>query len=61
MLVEQSNGIWKPSPGLIYPLLGRLLDENLIEETKDGKYQLTKEGEETAKDLIKLMILLKIS
>jgi DNA-binding PadR family transcriptional regulator len=27
--VEQSNGIWKPSPGLIYPLLGRLLDEGL--------------------------------
>ena len=42
--VKQSNGIWKPSPGLIYPLLGRLLDEGLIEETKDGKYQLTKKG-----------------
>ncbi len=28
---EQSDGIWKPSPGLIYPLLGRLLDEGLIE------------------------------
>lgn len=40
--VQQSNGIWKPSPGLIYPLLGRLLDEGLIEEDKDGKYQLTK-------------------
>ena len=40
--VEQSNGIWKPSPGLIYPLLGRLLDEGLIEEDSDGKYQLTK-------------------
>ena len=49
--VEQSNGIWKPSPGLIYPLLGRLLDENLIQETKDGRYPLTKEGEETAKDV----------
>ncbi|TLX75429.1 MAG: PadR family transcriptional regulator, partial [Thaumarchaeota archaeon] len=37
--IAQSGGRWKPSPGLIYPLLGRLLDENLIEETKDGKYQ----------------------
>ena len=42
--IEQSNGIWKPSPGLIYPLLGRLLDEGLIEETKDGRYQITKKG-----------------
>ena len=52
--IEQSNGIWKPSPGLIYPLLGRLLDEELIEETKDGKYQLTKKGIETAKDVDKI-------
>lgn len=52
--VEQSNGIWKPSPGLIYPLLGRLLDEELIEETKDGKYQLTKKGIETAEDVDKV-------
>ena len=57
--VEQSNGIWKPSPGLIYPLLGRLLDENLIEETKDGRYQLTKEGEETAKDVDKMNEIVK--
>ncbi len=52
--VEQSNGIWKPSPGLIYPLLGRLLDEGLIEEAKDGKYQLTKKGKETAGDVDKI-------
>ncbi len=57
--VEQSNGIWKPSPGLIYPLLGRLLDENLIQETKDGRYQLTKEGEETAKDVDKMNDIIK--
>lgn len=49
--IEQSNGIWKPSPGLIYPLLGRLLDEDLIEETKDGKYQLTKKGIKTGEDV----------
>lgn len=47
----QSDGIWKPSPGLIYPLLGRLLDERLVEETKDGKYQITKKGRATADDL----------
>ena len=47
----QSGGRWKPSPGLIYPLLGRLLDENLIEETEDGKYQITKKGRLIADDL----------
>ena len=47
----QSDGMWKPSPGLIYPLLGRLLDEGLIEETKDGKYQITKKGRATSDDL----------
>ena len=57
--VEQSNGIWKPSPGLIYPLLGRLLDEGLIEETKDGKYQLTKKGEDTASDVDKINDIVK--
>ena len=49
--VEESDGKWKPSPGLIYPLLGRLLDEGLIEETKDGKYQITDEGKTISKDL----------
>ena len=49
--VKQSEGIWKPSPGLIYPLLGRLLDEGLIEETKTGKYQITRKGKATADDL----------
>jgi len=49
--IKQSNGVWKPSPGLIYPLLGRLLDEELIEEAKDGKYQITKKGVEIAKDV----------
>ena len=57
--VKQSNGIWKPSPGLIYPLLGRLLDEGLIEETQDGKYQLTKKGKDTASDVDKVNDIVK--
>ena len=57
--VEQSNGIWKPSPGLIYPLLGRLLDEGLIEETEDGRYQLTQKGLETAQDVDKINDIIK--
>jgi DNA-binding PadR family transcriptional regulator len=51
LAVKQSDGIWKPSPGLIYPLLGRLLDEGLIEETKTGKYQITRKGKATSNDL----------
>ena len=57
--VEQSNGIWKPSPGLIYPLLGRLLDEGLVNETEGGRYQLTKQGEETAQDVDKVNDIVK--
>ena len=48
---KQSEGKWKPSPGLIYPLLGRLLDEGLIEESTGGKYKITKKGKATTDDL----------
>ena len=57
--VEQSNGIWHPSPGLVYPLLGRLLDENLVEETDGGKYTLTQRGKETAQDVNKIEDIVK--
>ena len=56
--IKQSEGIWKPSPGLIYPLLGRLLDERLIEE-RDGRYQATKRGKETAEDVDKINDIIK--
>ena len=49
--VEASSGEWKPSPGLIYPLLGRLLDEGLIEESENGKYQITDMGKTILTDL----------
>ena len=40
----QTEGKWKPSPGLIYPLLGRLLEEGLIEEHENGRYRITNKG-----------------
>ncbi|MEM2760436.1 MAG: PadR family transcriptional regulator [Nitrososphaerales archaeon] len=43
---KESNGMWKPSPGLVYPLLGRLLQEGLIEENANGKYTITRKGTE---------------
>ena len=47
----QTSGIWKPSPGLIYPMLGRLLDEGLIEQMDDGRYKITSKGLAMIKDI----------
>ena len=49
--VKESGGRWNPSPGLIYPLLGRLLDENLIEEMENGKYKVSQKGKTTLGDI----------
>ena len=49
--IVQSQGKWRPSPGLIYPMLGRLLDEGLIEESADGRYIITHKGLEMTADL----------
>ncbi len=46
-LAERSGGIWRPSPGSIYPTLQQLADEGLIRaEDAGGKkvYQLTDTG-----------------
>lgn len=42
--IAQTEGRWKPSPGLIYPLLGRLLDDGFVVENDDGRYSITKKG-----------------
>jgi len=42
---NQSTGAWRPSPGLIYPLLGRLVKGGLIEETEGGRFTITPKGE----------------
>lgn len=62
--IQDSNGRWSPSPGLIYPLLGRLHDEGIIAEINGGeeeknkkkntKYTLTKKGIETTEDIRKI-------
>ena len=41
---EQSKGKWIPSPGLVYPLLGRLVVQGLIEEAESGGYSLSVKG-----------------
>jgi|ERR671925_40378 DNA-binding PadR family transcriptional regulator len=49
--ILQSEGKWKPSPGLIYPMLGRLLEEGLVEEMDNGRYKITDKGLEMAADI----------
>lgn len=48
---SRSGGIWKPSPGSVYPTLQLLLDEGLVEaHESEGRrtYSLTAEGKEVA-------------
>jgi DNA-binding PadR family transcriptional regulator len=49
--ILQSDGKWRPSPGLIYPMLGRLLEEGLISETDNGRYKITTKGLDMAADI----------
>jgi DNA-binding PadR family transcriptional regulator len=49
--ILQSEGKWKPSPGLIYNMLGRLLEEGLIDETENGRYKITARGLEMTADI----------
>ena len=51
---ERSRGDWTPSPGLIYPLLGRLVRDDLIAETDEGGFTITEKGEETLQQYTKL-------
>jgi len=56
---EESNGMWKPSAGLVYPLLERLSKENLIEENDEGKYTITKKGVSVLEDLQSIQDVIK--
>ena len=44
---RRSDGAWKPSPGLIYPLLGRLVRGGLVKEGDGGRFIITPKGEAT--------------
>jgi DNA-binding PadR family transcriptional regulator len=46
-IAERSHGIWRPSPGSVYPALQQLEDEGLVraeEEAGRRTYRLTDEG-----------------
>jgi DNA-binding PadR family transcriptional regulator len=36
----------RPSPGSIYPMLKKMVDENLINKREDGRYELTEKGKD---------------
>ena len=44
---RRSGGVWRPSPGSVYPALQQLEDEGLVRAVEDGgrkQYELTDEG-----------------
>jgi DNA-binding PadR family transcriptional regulator len=52
-LTERSGGVWRPSPGSVYPTLQQLEDEDLVRaEEADGKrvFHLTPAGEAAGAD-----------
>jgi DNA-binding PadR family transcriptional regulator len=45
-IAERTDGVWKPSPGSVYPTIAQLLDEGLVEDAPTGRkaVQLTDVG-----------------
>jgi DNA-binding PadR family transcriptional regulator len=45
-IAERTDGVWKPSPGSVYPTIAQLQDEGLVEDAPTGRkaVQLTTEG-----------------
>jgi DNA-binding PadR family transcriptional regulator len=54
-IAERSGGLWRPSPGSVYPTLQLLVDEGLITATEsDGSkklFELTEEGRAAAEKI----------
>jgi len=52
-IAERSGGVWRPSPGSVYPTLQQLVDEELIEAVGEGRrteYVLTEAGQAYVKE-----------
>ncbi|MCW2711213.1 MAG: transcriptional regulator, PadR family [Marmoricola sp.] len=45
-IAERTDGVWKPSPGSVYPTIAQLEDEGLVEDAPTGRkaVQLTTVG-----------------
>jgi DNA-binding PadR family transcriptional regulator len=44
-------GSKRPSPGSIYPMLKKMVDEDLVKKGADGRYELTANGQDTAQKI----------
>ena len=40
---SMSFGSWRPSPGSIYPMLNKMVEEDLIRKRDDGRYEIVLE------------------
>jgi len=52
-IAERTGGVWRPSPGSVYPTLQQLVDEGLIQQTGSGTradYALTEAGRDYVRD-----------
>ena len=49
-LLINSVGTWKPSPKIVYPLLAKLVEDDLLYQTDEGQYALTRKGIRVASD-----------
>jgi len=47
----KGRNYWKPLPGSIYPMLKKMVKENLISKMEDGRYKLTSTGQNTVNRL----------
>jgi DNA-binding PadR family transcriptional regulator len=50
---QRSDGVWRPSPGSIYPALQQLEDEGLVRQVAEGdkrSYELTDAGREAVEE-----------
>ena len=53
----RTEGLWKPSPGSIYPLLSRLNNKGFIQRIENGdtgikRYEITKDGQIIYKEML---------
>jgi DNA-binding PadR family transcriptional regulator len=49
--IEDSEGLWRPSPRPVYCMLSKLLAEGLIKEMDNGRYSATKKGIDILADI----------
>lgn len=58
-LLINSGGTWKPSPKNVYHLLAKLVEEDLLYQTDEGQYALTRKGIRVSSDAGKVSKTLK--